>query len=103
MVQYGTKHIIEVLEKSELVEVREILACGGLSRNRTFVQTQANVAGIPVRTSTGEDPVLVGAAMLAATAGRRQKLTEAAIAMAGDSRTVQPSEYLHTYVSRFHY
>lgn len=83
------------------MDVREILVCGGLSRNRTFVQTQANVAGVPVRTSTGEDPVLVGAAMLAVAAGRRQNLSEAAITMAGESRTVQPSKNLNAYVSRF--
>lgn len=76
--------------------VREILMCGGLSRNRLFLQSQANVVSLPVYTSTEDDPVLIGAAMLAASAAKPHltALRDAVITMASNARTVCPSTQL---------
>lgn len=104
-VKYGTKHIIESMEEKSggLLNVQEILMCGGLSRNPVFIQCQANVAALPVRTSTEDDPVLIGSAMLAAAAAWTSSkspaelrpwtssLRDAVSAMASEARTVHPS------------
>jgi len=77
--------------------------CGGLSRNPVFIQCKANVSALPVRTSTEDDPVLIGSAMLAAaaawTSSKSQpelrpwtsSLRDAIAAMASEAHTVHPS------------
>jgi len=104
LVKYGTRHIIESMEEKSggSLNVREILMCGGLSQNRVFLQCQANVTALPVCTSTEDDPVLIGSAMLAAAASTSSKsptelrpwsssLRDAIALMASDARTVHPS------------
>jgi len=67
-----------------------------------FLQCQANVAVLPVRTSTEDDSVLIGSAMLAAAAWTSSKssaelrpwsssLKDAITAMASGARTLHPS------------
>ncbi|XP_026807335.1 FGGY carbohydrate kinase domain-containing protein [Rhopalosiphum maidis] len=110
---YGTRHIIESMEEKSggSLNVREILMCGGLSQNRVFLQCQANVTALPVRTSTEDDPVLIGSAMLAAAASTSSKsptelrpwsssLRDAIALMASDARTVHPSLDLQAYHKR---
>jgi len=72
--------------------------CGGLSQNWVFLQCQANVTALPVHTSTEDDPVLIGSAMLAAAASSSAELhscssslRDAITLMASDARTVHPS------------
>lgn len=104
MVKYGTKHIISSMEEKSRgsLNVQEILMCGGLSQNLVFLQCQANVTALPVRTSTEDDSVLIGSAMLAAAASSSSKssaelypcassLRDAIALMASDARTVHPS------------
>jgi len=76
--------------------VREILVCGGLSQNRMFLQCQANVVSLPVWTSTENDPVLIGAAMLAASAAQYHSmaLRDTVITMTSKACTVYPSTQL---------
>lgn len=73
--------------------VREILVCGGFSRNQTFLQCQANVVSLPVCTSTEDDPVLIGAAMLAASAAKHHPtaLQDAVTVMASKAHPIYPS------------
>lgn len=82
------------MEELGQLTVQEILVCGGLGHNRMFLQCQANVVALPVKTSVENDPVLVGAAMLAAAAysGRchTNALRETTLAMAGDAHTTHP-------------
>lgn len=95
MVKYGTKHIIESMEKNKSpLKVQEILVCGGLSQNRVFLQSQANVVLLPVYTSSENDPVLIGSAMLGAAASLDQRypsLKDAIMAMASNAQTTHPS------------
>jgi FGGY-family pentulose kinase len=65
---YQTKHIIDSLYASGRKEFRSILICGGMSKNRLFVQTNADVCRMPVLISNEPESVLLGAAMLGATA-----------------------------------
>lgn len=69
--QYGTKHIIETLYKEGRKEKFEsILICGGLSKNKLFVQCHADICSIPVMVPTEPESVLVGASQLGATAAK---------------------------------
>lgn len=65
---YQTKHIINSLYNSGRTQFRSIIICGGLSKNKLFVQTQADICEIPVAISYETESVLLGAAMLGATA-----------------------------------
>jgi len=111
-IQYGTRHIIGSMEKKSggSLNVQEILVCGGRCRNPMFLQCQANIAALPVRTSTEDDPVLIGSAMLAAAAWTSSKssaelrpwsssLGDAIKAMASDARTLHPSLDLQEWVT----
>ena len=75
---YQTKHIIDSLYKSGRSEFKTILICGGLSKNRCFLQTHADICGIPVSISNEPESVLLGAAMLGATASGKYKNLETA-------------------------
>ncbi|XP_025416044.1 FGGY carbohydrate kinase domain-containing protein isoform X3 [Sipha flava] len=94
---YGTKHIIESMEKNggRSLSVQDILVCGGLGQNGVFLQSQANVMGLPVCTSTENDPVLIGSAMLAAAASSVEcypfSLRNAIVTMASNAHSIQPS------------
>lgn len=65
---YQTKQIIESLYRSGRKEFTTILICGGLSKNKLFIQTYADICGIPVSISNEAESVLLGAAMMGATA-----------------------------------
>ncbi|CAG9805603.1 unnamed protein product [Chironomus riparius] len=67
---YSTKHIIESLYKAGRNEFKSILICGGLSKNKLFIQTTADVCSIPVLISNEPESVLLGAAILGATASK---------------------------------
>lgn len=88
---YSTKHIIESLYKSGRSPFKSILICGGLSKNSLYVQTHADVCGIPVLISNEEESVLIGAAMLGATASNfSDTLEDAATRLSTDCYQVHP-------------
>lgn len=68
--QYGTKHIVQALIDSGRQEFQSILICGGLSKNKLFVQTHADVCSLPVLLPGETEAVLLGSAMLAACAAK---------------------------------
>lgn len=65
---YQTKHIIDSLYQSGRQEFTSILICGGLSKNKLFLQAHADICEVPVLVSNEPESVLLGAAMLGATA-----------------------------------
>lgn len=91
------------MEKSggEGLKVHEVLVCGGLGQNQVFLQSQANIVALPVYTSTENDPVLIGSAMLAAAASSSERyplsLTKAITVMASNSHTTHPLLDLKMY------
>lgn len=89
------------------LSVHEILVCGGLAQNSVFLQSQANVMALPVRTSTENDPVLIGSAMLAAAASSVEchplSLRNAIITMASNAHSIQPSLDVKKYNIYSHY
>lgn len=67
---YGTKHIIDSLYKAGRDKFKLVLICGGLSKNKLFLQTTADVCKIPVLVSYEPECVLLGASILGATASK---------------------------------
>jgi len=87
---YGTRHIIETMMKSGH-SIKTILICGGLSKNPVFVQTQSDVTGLPVICPNEPESVLLGGAILGATAaGDFPSILEAMKAMGGTGRVIEP-------------
>ena len=88
---YSTKHIIESLYESGREEFKSILICGGLSKNKLFVQTTADVCKMPVLISKEPESVLLGSAMLGARAsGIFDSLDEAINSLKNDANQVEP-------------
>ncbi|KAL1140707.1 hypothetical protein AAG570_000637 [Ranatra chinensis] len=88
---YGTRHIIEVLMAEGYGDIECILACGGLSKNRMFVQTQANSVSKPVLIPQQVESVLLGSAVLAATCANIYPDVQSAVKkMAGSAEPVYP-------------
>lgn len=89
--QYGTKHILEELERhSTNDKIEAVLICGGLSKNEVFLQTHANVIGLPVLVPDETESVLLGSAMLGASvAGFYPDLQTAVMRMAGAAKHIQ--------------
>jgi FGGY-family pentulose kinase len=98
---YSTKHIIDSLYNSGREKFKSILICGGLSKNKLYVQTHADVCGIPVLISNEEEMVLIGAAMLGATAsGFTKSLEETASILSSDCYQIQPEPNSFDFHSR---
>lgn len=87
--QYQTRYILEKLGQSFSV----ICMSGGLSRNRVFVQQLANITGVNVLTPDDrKEPVLLGSAMIAATAaGIFPSLREACLSMNARGSLTKPN------------
>ncbi|TSR15994.1 FGGY carbohydrate kinase domain-containing protein [Bagarius yarrelli] len=63
----GTRHILEAMREAGH-DISTMFLCGGLSKNPLFVQTHANVTGLPVVLPAEREAVLIGAAVLGACA-----------------------------------
>jgi ribulose kinase len=99
MFQYGTLHIIDVLRAANHSDIQSLLVCGGLSRSPLFVQTQADVANLPVLCPRESESVLVGAAILGAcAAGVFPDVQTAVMAMGGEADIVSPIDKEHRYL-----
>ncbi|XP_014245143.1 FGGY carbohydrate kinase domain-containing protein isoform X2 [Cimex lectularius] len=95
---YGTRHIMEVMQEKGYI-FDSILACGGLSKNELFLKSQANIVSKSVLIPEEAESVLIGAAILGATAsGVFNDVEEAAKSMGGKAITVEPC----LEVSRYH-
>uniref|UniRef100_A0A069DVI0 FGGY carbohydrate kinase domain-containing protein n=1 Tax=Panstrongylus megistus TaxID=65343 RepID=A0A069DVI0_9HEMI len=95
---YGAKHIIEVLQEEGYKKFESILICGGLSKNKLFVTTLANVTSVAVLIPHQSESVLLGSAMLGATAAKAFPNLKTAIhSMAGNADIVQPSSNTKCY------
>lgn len=89
-VSYGTRHIIETMNNSGH-QVSRIHMCGGGTRNPLWLREHANVTGCDVILSKEDETVMLGSAMLAATAcGDFNNLTEAMTAMSATGKVIKP-------------
>ncbi|CAB3381641.1 Hypothetical predicted protein [Cloeon dipterum] len=89
-IAYGTKHILDAMQ-SHGHKFSCALICGGLAKNALFVQTTSDVLGIPVLLPQELESVLLGAAILGATAaGAYPSVQEAATKMCGGAARIEP-------------
>lgn len=89
---YGTKHIVSAMEDAG-TRLDCVLLCGGLSKNKVFVQTHADALGLPVILPREKESVLLGAAMLGARAsGNFPNLSVVMAAMGGTGEIWMPGE-----------
>lgn len=98
---YGTRHIIETLEQSGRKRFEGVFMCGGLSKNEIFVQVHSDICNIPVFTPDEPESVLLGAAILGASAAKVfPDLDSAVRGMAGKGRMITPNAELKTFHDR---
>lgn len=67
-IAYGTKDIIETMERDTHIRIPQLMADGGASRNRYLMQFQADILNIPIIRASDEDTTAFGAAVLAGLA-----------------------------------
>jgi len=90
-VAYGTRHIIETLN-SHGYRIDRIHACGGGTKNPLWMQQHADITGCDIYVAHDSEPVLLGAAMLAAVAaGRFSSIVEAMGAMSPRAEVIKPN------------
>ncbi|MEM7444079.1 MAG: FGGY-family carbohydrate kinase [Pseudomonadota bacterium] len=87
---YGTRHIVEVLEENGH-RIDAIVATGSGAKNRLLMKAHADATGLPVDLPSESEGVLLGSAMLAATAARMHpSLADAMAAMSADAERIEP-------------
>ncbi|XP_050023527.3 FGGY carbohydrate kinase domain-containing protein-like [Dermacentor andersoni] len=71
--------------------VSSLLMCGGLAKNPLYVELHADATGLPVLLPSETESVLLGGAILAASAsGRYSSVTEAMLRMGGSGKVLAP-------------
>ncbi|KAF6203914.1 hypothetical protein GE061_002252 [Apolygus lucorum] len=94
---YGTRHIMEVMQESGYT-FETILVCGGLSKNPMFLRCQANAVSKTVLIPKEPESVLVGAAILGATASKiYPDILTAIQKMGGQAEKFEPSLQVQEY------
>ncbi|CAB0036765.1 unnamed protein product [Trichogramma brassicae] len=94
---YGTKHIIEALTAAGH-NIKSLLICGGLTKNHLFIQTQADVLGLPVLLPAEKESVLLGSAILGACAAQTfSSVNDAIKKMGGSAIVVHPTPETFSY------
>ena len=96
-VKYGTRHIIDSL-KEKGSEVSCLLLCGGLVQSDLFVTTLADAVQIPIIIPEQKESVLLGSAMLGASASKHfASLRSAMESMGGSGNSKLPNIQEYEY------
>ena len=83
------------------VEIGCLLLCGGLTKIDLFSVTMADAVGLPVVLPNKKESVLLGSAMLGASASAHfSSLNEAMTKMGGYGRTIQPNQLDRKYAGK---
>jgi ribulose kinase len=69
-IAYGTKHIVDHCNAHGL-KIDSLLACGGLSKNKLYIQQHADIVGCAVSLPRENEAVLLGAAVLGSVAAKK--------------------------------
>jgi len=99
---YGLRQILEASGRSGIA-TDSIFISGGAGKSRLVRQLLADTTGLPVAVTASPEPVLLGSAMLGATAaGAYSTLTEAMLAMSRVEDVVQPTaHYAEFHATRY--
>ncbi len=91
-VSYGTRQIIEALNSAGH-NIKRIHMCGGGTKNPLWLREHANITGCDIVLSNEDEAVILGSAMLAATAcGDFNNLLDAMSAMSSTGAVIKPQE-----------
>lgn len=94
-VAYGTAHILRTMTSAGY-EVSEMVAAGGATKSRDWIQMHADVTGVPISLTEVGDAVVLGSCMMAAVgAGLYPDLQEAAKAMVHEIDRLEPNAEKH--------
>jgi D-ribulokinase len=94
---YATRHIVDALAMAGR-RVDLLVACGGSAGNRSWLQAHADALGMPVAVPAEPDAVLLGAAMLGATAaGIHPSLETAMATMTRIGAVMRPNREVGAY------
>ncbi|MGB9662010.1 MAG: FGGY-family carbohydrate kinase [Moorellaceae bacterium] len=109
-VAYGTKAVVDVFIRNGY-PLRGIIACGGPTRNKLWVQIIADVLQIPLQIPEFSEAGILGCAILVSSGlGWFRTIKEAAKAFVKVSSTIQPDRdvadeytfYYHCYLDLYH-
>jgi ribulose kinase len=93
-IAYGTRHIIEVMNKKGY-DISEIYMCGGHTKNEIFLKEHADITCCKIYLPKEREAALLGTAILAAVAaGKYPHVLNAMKTMSKVSKAVKPN---HTY------
>ncbi len=96
-VAYGTRHIIEPLNKNGH-RIKEIHICGGGTRNPIWLREHADITGCEMVLTKEPEAVLLGSAILAATASKiYPTIQEAMSTMSEIGRTIAARQEMKSY------
>lgn len=94
-IAYGSEHIFRVFRNSGYT-VKEIVAAGGPTRSRLWMQIHADVSGVPITLSQTPDAPALGSAILAAVAaGLYSDVVTAAGQMSRIAGRIEPNPERH--------
>ncbi|MCS6849125.1 MAG: FGGY family carbohydrate kinase [Anaerolineae bacterium] len=94
-IAYGSEHIFRTFRANGYV-VNEIVAAGGPTKSRLWMQVHADVSGIPITLTRVSDATCLGSAVLAAVAGGLYPdITAAAGAMVHVRERIEPDLERH--------
>lgn len=98
---YGTAHNLRAMTQAGF-EVSEIVACGGSTKSRDWMQMHSDVTGVPITLTEVGDAVVLGSCMLAAVgAGLYPDLQEAAKNMVHTLDRLEPDAGRHEEYSYY--
>lgn len=101
-IAHGTRHIIESMNKAGH-SISTLFLCGGLTKNDLFIQTHADITGLPCVLPRESESVLVGSAILGACAsGDFPSIQEAMKSMNAAGKLVKPQESLSGFYDKKH-
>lgn len=91
-IAYGTRHIIEEMNRAGY-SIKRILACGGGTKNPLWMQEHADITGCEIVVPEEPEAVLLGSAILGAVgAGEYGSIIEASAAMARPGQSYKPDQ-----------
>lgn len=92
---YGTALNLRTMQDAGM-DVRRMVACGGATKSRDWIQMHADVSGVPVTLTEVGDAVVLGTCMIAAVgAGIYPDLQEASKNMVHEIEVLEPDAALH--------
>lgn len=92
---FGTAHNLRVMREAGF-EVSRMVACGGATKSRDWMQMHADVSGVPIAVTEVGDAVALGSCMIAAVgAGIYRDLPEAGAAMVREIDVFEPDPQAH--------